>query len=462
MKNPIKIKITVILAILIPLLLNCTKENPSDNFENLDILAKIQTLEGVAVTEITPANGYSRAFQVDITQPVDHTNPNGPKFTQRAYLSHIDEDAPMVFAPNGYRSGPGSNQEITSILQGNLISVTHRYFYDSRPDNLDWQYLTIKQSAEDHHLIVELFKKIYKGKWISSGASKSGLAALFHRRYFPDDVDATIAYVAPFIFGEKDMRYPEYLRNIGGSECFEKLAQVQIYALEHRTAILDLMETYIQSSGKTYSLDRDLLLELHIMDYPFTFWQYYNYSCSSIPDTSATTPAAIFNHYNSIAPLSSFSDETIDYYAPFTYQAVTELGAPAYQTDYLSDFLIKIDPNDPGNPNYELLAPGGPDFSFNSSTITDIYNWLQSNGEQIIYIYGQNDPWSAGAIELDPGLDAVFIMQEGENHTVKIADVSNPSIVFDALERWLGIQINVQPGKKTITNSDLPIYRLNE
>jgi hypothetical protein len=455
-----KTSLALWIVFILMLFQNCKKENPSDIFDNLDILAKIHTLEGVSVTEITPGNGYSRAFQLDISQPVDHNNPDGPKFTQRVYLSHLDEDVPMVFAPNGYRAGPLSQQEIAGILQANILNVTHRYFTDSKPEPTDWQYLTIQQSAADHHHIVELFKKIYKGKWISSGASKSGLAALFHHRYFPDDVDATIAYVAPFIFGVKDMRYPEYLRNIGGSECFDKLTLVQIYALEHRTAIIDLMETYIQSSGKTYSLDRDLLLELHIMDYPFTFWQYYNYSCSSIPDTSATTPTEIFNHYNSIAPLSSFSDESIDYYAPFAYQAVTELGAPAYQTDYLSDLLIKIDPNDPGNPNYELLAPGGPDYTFNSSTISEIYNWLQSYGERIIYIYGSNDPWSAGAIELNPLLDAVFIMQADENHTVRITDLTNQSIVYDALERWLGIQINPGVGKKAEIESGQPSFRL--
>jgi hypothetical protein len=460
MKYLVKSGTALLLAFSILLLSECKKDNSSDNFNSLDILAKIQTLQGVTVTEIEPKNGYPREFQIDITQPVDHNNPDGPKFTQRAYLSHIDESMPMVFAPNGYRSGPSSNQEIAGILQTNCLSVTHRYFYDSRPEPLNWEFLTIEQSAADHHQIVELFKKIYKGKWISSGASKSGLAALFHRRYYPSDVDATISYVAPFSFGIKDERYPEYIRNLGESGCFAKLTEVQQYVLKHRADFKALMENYIQSSGKQFSLDRDLLLELNIMDYPFTFWQYFNMSCSSIPDTASSTAEQIFNHYSSIVPINSFSDESNDFYAPFTYQCVTELGAPAYQTDYLSDLLIKVDPYDEGNPNYELLAPGGPDFTFNSSTIPDIYSWLQTNGDKIIYIYGKNDPWSAGAIELSPGLDAVFIMQNGANHMVKIADLDNPYLVYDALERWLGIQINPVTGKKKNSATQDHIFRM--
>jgi len=440
----------------------CQKDD-SDDFNSLDILNKIETLDGVSVTEIEPKNEYSRAFIIDITQPVDHNNPDGAKFTQRIYLNHVDENMPMVFAPNGYRSSPSSTQEIESVLQTNSIHVTHRYFFDSRPNPLDWQYLTIKQSADDLHNIVTLFKKIYNGKWISSGGSKSGLTCLFHRRYYPDDVDATIAYVAPFTFGIKDARYPEYLSSIGESECFSKLTQIQIYVLKHRTEILELIDDNIQADNNTYSMDRDLLLELNIMDYPFAFWQYFNFSCDAIPDTATSSASEIFSHYTGIVPISSFSDENIEYFEPYAYQAVTELGAPEYQMDYLSPYLKKVDTNSSGNPNYELVAPIGETFNFNSSTIPEIYSWLQNFGDKIIYIYGKNDPWSAGAIELTGAADAIYVMQDGANHRVKIANLDNPNIVYNALENWLGINIDYSlKGLKSIEFDDEKHFRLGQ
>lgn len=434
-------------AFFICVLTTCKKETDEEKFNKLDLLDKIKTLEGVTVTEIEPKNGYSREFQVDILQPVDHNNPDGPKFTQRAYLSHVDETEPMVFAPNGYRSTASSNQELALLCNMNCLHVTHRYFYDSRPDPLNWQYLTIKQAADDHHRIVTLFKKIYKGKWISSGASKSGLTALFHKRYYPDDVDATIAYVAPFTFGIKDERYPVYLRNIGDGDCFSKLMKVQQYVLRHRNEFMALMDSYIQSSGASYSMDRELLLELNIMDYPFTFWQYFSLPCSTIPDTATSNVSQIFSHYTSIVPVSSFSDNNLAFYEPYAYQAVSELGAPAYETGYLEGFLKKVDVNSTGNPNYELVAPAGVTYTFNSSTMPDIYNWLQNNGDRIVYIYGKNDPWSAGAIELTGAADAISIMQNGANHRVRIVNLDDPDLVYDALRNWLNIPINPSAGK---------------
>lgn len=428
------------LLVLILFLTTCQKDN-SDSFDKLDILEKIKTLEGVTATEITPPVGYSRAFQIDVTQPVDHNNPTGATFAQRVYLSFADESKPMILALNGYGARPTSVQEIAGILQANQLHVEHRYFQTSKPSPLDWKYLTVEQSAADHHNIVLLFKKIFKGKWISSGASKSGLTCLFHRRYYPDDVDATIAYVAPFIYGAKDERYPIYLRNIGGGDAFLKMMKVQQYVLKHRAEFLTLINNYIQTNGGTYTMDRELLLELDIMDYPFALWQYYSPTISPIPDTTTSTPTQIFNHYNSIVPISNFSDNTIAYYEPFTYQSITELGAPAYETGYLNGLIKKFDLNTSGNPNYELVAPKGITYTFNSTTIPEIYSWLQNHGDKIIYIYGKDDPWSAGAIELTGAADAVFVMQNGANHRVTIRSLDDPSIVYNALHNWLGIQI---------------------
>jgi hypothetical protein len=443
------------LLVIISLLSACRSE---DDFDSLDLLEKLNRLDGVTASEITPPSGYERAFQLDIIQPVDHQHPEAGSFTQRVYLSHTGEEMPMVFAPNGYRAAASGIQEIAKVLQTNCLHVTHRYFYDSRPDPSDWQYLTVAQAAADHHRVVQLLKRIYKGKWISSGASKSGLAALFHKRYYPADVDATIAYVAPIISGPRDERFPAYLASIGGGDCFSKLQQVQVYVLRHREEMLGYIEGVMNADQYSYSLDHELILELHIMDYPFTFWQYYNYDCALIPDTAVSTALQIFNHYSGIVPVNSFSDENLDYYKPYVYQSVTELGAPAYQTDYLAPYLKKIDTKDEGNPNYQLLAPSGISYTFNYSTITDINNWLQGEGDHIIYIYGKNDPWSAGAIELNEGVDALFFMQEGANHRVKISDLDDPSLVYNKLEEWLDISISVK--KSGTIENDQPGFRL--
>ena len=438
----------LILLIFVSSFLGCKKDENISS-ENLDLLAKIQSLEGVEAIEIASEYDYPRAFQIDITQPVDHNNPEGAKFTQRIYLSHVDESMPMVFAPSGYTTSTKSGQEIAGILATNCLNVTHRYFTDAKPSPLDWQYLTIEQAAADHHRIIDLFKKIYTDKWISSGASKSGQAVLFHRRYYPDDVDATIAYVAPFVFGPKDMNFTNYIETIGESDCYAKLTELQRNILQNRSEAIQLVDQYILTDNQTYSLDHGLILELAVMDYPFAFWQYFDYDYSEIPG-SENTLEEIFNHFTSVVPINGFSDGSISHYEPYVYQTLTETGAPGYKTDYLSDLLQEIDPNDPGNPNFELLGPKGVNYTFNQNTLNDIYNWLQTQGNNIIYIYGANDPWTAGAIELTGTTNAIKILQKGENHRVKIANLDNPAIVLNALDEWLGIDIQTSTKKSSI------------
>ena len=83
----------------------------------------------------------------------------------------------------------------------------------SAPASMDWSKLDIWQAATDHHRLVTALKPLYPARWISTGASKGGMASVYHRRFYPADVTATIAYVAPRVT-------PIYPR-VGGSllEC---------------------------------------------------------------------------------------------------------------------------------------------------------------------------------------------------------------------------------------------------
>jgi len=41
---------------------------------------------------------FSETYEIFISQPIDHNNPDGPKFKEQIFLSHIDKDKPMVAA----------------------------------------------------------------------------------------------------------------------------------------------------------------------------------------------------------------------------------------------------------------------------------------------------------------------------------------------------------------------------
>ena len=60
------------------------KSDDSDD----DIVQLLQALDGIIVTELQSSDPQQRLFQIDMEQPVDHSNPDGQTFTQRLYLHH--------------------------------------------------------------------------------------------------------------------------------------------------------------------------------------------------------------------------------------------------------------------------------------------------------------------------------------------------------------------------------------
>ncbi|MCB0751549.1 MAG: hypothetical protein KDC52_08755, partial [Ignavibacteriae bacterium] len=68
-----------------------------------DLHQKLLSIPNLSVKSLDADSNFTEAFEIFVTQPVDHLNPNnGPKFTQRVYLHHIDFDKPMVMETDGY------------------------------------------------------------------------------------------------------------------------------------------------------------------------------------------------------------------------------------------------------------------------------------------------------------------------------------------------------------------------
>ncbi len=113
-------------------------------------------------------------IELRIRQPLDHDNPATGHFYQRVFLLHKEFNKPVLLETEGYAARPDKISEITKLIDANQIIVEHRYFGESIPDSLDYQYLNIRQAAADHHRITQLFRQIYTGKWVTSGISKGG------------------------------------------------------------------------------------------------------------------------------------------------------------------------------------------------------------------------------------------------------------------------------------------------
>jgi hypothetical protein len=406
-----------------------------------DILIRLQELTGIVVDEIQSSDPEKRVFQIDMEQAVDHNNPGGHRFTQRLYLHHVDESRPMLFSPGGYGTDERNELggELKAMLQANFLSSSHRYWPGSEPDPLDFQYLTVAQAAADHHEIVVKFKEIYKGSWLSGGISKGGMTVVYHKRFYPNDVQAAVAIAAPFKFSTADERYPEFLSTIGTSQDRQKIKDFQRLALERRDSLIPMFEDWFPQNGFILAHDPDESFESKVISFQKEFWEQYTTSqIDQIPGNEATDQEilALLNQFDSFA---GSSESALDLAAPYYYQAFTEEGLEANSTEHLED-LLKTDQVDILALFNSLL---GINPVYDPAVMNDIYNWVINSGNNMIFLYGGNDPWTAGAVELTGATNAIKVINPGDNHSVFIGDLSpaDRNLVISTLEQWLNVII---------------------
>ncbi len=387
---------------------------------------------------MAPATGYRR-FDITFEQPVDHGDPDGARFAQGLTLMHRDAQAPMVLASTGYDNYLGGRlSEPAQIVAGNQIVVEHRFFGQSRPQPVDWAYLDIEQAAADHHRIAQAFASLYPAGWVSTGASKGGMTAIFHRRFYPDDVDATVAYVAPISFGVDDPRYHVFFDQLDvGSDCPERVRAFQREVLNNAEAVTAVLAQRVE--GRTFDriggLER--AVETAVVEFEWTFWQYLGLdACSTIPALPAE-PATLADFLNLSGLVWVTSDAEAAALEPYYYQSFTELGYPSVPVDHLQDLLVFDYATD-----LLRFMPAGEIPTYDPAPMQDVADWFAGESERIVLVYGALDPWTAGALEIGAGADArdVHLMvAPSENHGANIAslDPADGEQVMDELRSWL-------------------------
>lgn len=425
----------------------------STQIETRTFEEKLFSLPGAVVMKIGALSPFESSYQVDVTQLLDHENPEGDTFTQTLWLNHYDTTSPMVMYTGGYTLRSNRVVELSDLVYGNEIIMGHRFFTGSKPDNLDWQYLNIKQAAADNHRIVLLLRDLYKGKWINTGGSKGGMTMIFHRRFYPDDVDVTVPYVAPVLFDLPDERFEYFVNNTAGDEtCRLKLRDYQRRMLNRREEMVPLLESYAITYNSPYSiLNYDEAFEYMIMEYPVASWQYGTNECSSIPVSGASANNMILHLLNTVGFL--YSDSDIEVYKPFYYQAVTEFGYYGFMPETFQDLLEYVP-----NPSWTTFAPQGIPLNYNPEVMQDIDNWIQEDGNNMIYIYGGNDPWTSCAVDIGTNTNALKFTQPGKNHGTRISDLTEKEQVYQALEEWLGITVNRKAPVRKLDNKERRRY----
>lgn len=404
--NPIAKKRSIIILLAIILISPLYAISGIEEFLNELPFKNIKVLEKEAF--------YSHIYEVFFEQEIDHLHPEKGTFAQKLYVSHVDAEKPVVLVTEGYSADYYYTSEPAAILKCNQIIAEHRYFGESVPDSIQWQYLTTWQSATDHHTIINKFKEFYKNDWITTGISKGGQTVMFHSFYYPDDVKVRIPYVAPLNNSTEDLRIYDFLAHVGTKKCRRKIHNFQKYALKNQEELIPEFERFSESKNYTYNLAGGInkAYEYCVLEYSFAFWQWAYSSCSEIPGKKAN-PEDIIRHLNLVAGFDYFADKFVLEYQPFFYQAYTEMGYYGYKLSEFSRYIKHV--TDQG---FEFALPKNINISFDDSILKKLDYYFKHDAENFIFIYGENDTWSATAV--DPGGNTsckVFYKKKGSHRT---------------------------------------------
>jgi hypothetical protein len=404
-----------------------------------DVAGKLACIPGMTAVPRPdlPLTGYTR-YDLTYQQPIDHAYPLLGSFSQHAILMVRGVDRPFVMQTSGYNLSARSRVSEPSALFGaNELRYEHRFFEASIPAApADWSKLDIRQAAGDAHRLAAALHWIFPGKWLNTGASKGGMTSVFQRRFYPCDVDATIAYVAPASVGLSDPQYNVFLADVGGAayaSCRAEVRAFQRRLLEQRAELLPLIGgTFTQIPiAKAY--------EMAVEELAFTLWQYTNpddptRGCAAIPPATATpTEMVTFLNFHA-GPATIAGDSSVTLFRPYYHQSAAQLGYPSPVEVGLADLLLY-----PGSDVPEVYLPPGTTPAFDASAMPDIRSWVTALGARIMFIYGEYDPWSARMFEPTAANDSMRYVDVAGNHGAVIGSLepADRAAAIAKLASWL-------------------------
>lgn len=431
---------SISLSLFLLSLLGCQVLQPPTPPEiTLSTLEKLAGMENVvSIEKRDPVSHFDENYEIWFEQPVDYEDSTKGSFKQRVLLGYENPDQPVIVELQGYGIGSEKAGELASHYNANQLNIEHRYFNNSRPEEIDWNTLTVKNAAKDQARIIDAVRKaLYPDtKFISTGISKGCQTAMLHRRYFPKNVDACVCYVGPLNFEREDPRVFKFLKEVSTQENREKVKAFQDLCFENREALLEMMKTAALEKNMSWEFGVEKAIDYTILEYSFAFWQ-WGTSVESIP-TGNVSPEEIYNHLINVVGYSFFEEKSVESLQPYFWAALTEQGIYGYETTPFKQYLN----TDEDIYTFDWAFPEGISKPFDYGPMQEVKNFLDYVAEDMLFIYGEYDSWSSTAVELEN--DATkrelykYVLPQG-SHTTRIKSFSpeKQKEIYDIIDSWL-------------------------
>lgn len=410
--------------------------------QNSDVEKMLKGIEYVKSFEkLEKADTTRQYYLMKFTQLLDTDNPEAGSFEQRVMLGHRGYDRPVVIVTEGYGadyafSSPRYMEELTKIMDANIIFVEHRYFLESTPDPCNWDYLTIENSMEDYHRIITSFKPFYGKKWASTGISKGGSTSIFLRAYYPEDLDVSVPYVGPLSCAVEDGRHESFLEQVSTKANRDAIRNFQKELFERKERLLPLFDDYCNSKGIVFRVPSSTIYDLLVLEYQFSMWQ-WGTPTNTIPALDSDDKTIVNYFIKMCGPDYFAAENSIE---SFFVQAVKDFGYYGYNIEPFRKYVDEEEIE--GYLKRVLLPEEFADVEFDDSNYRFVTDYYTENDPKMILIYGEVDPWTASGItwlrDRNKKNIKVFI-QPGGSHTARILNMPNEmrDEILDQLNEWM-------------------------
>lgn len=410
--------------------------------QNNDVEKMLKGIKAVSSYEkITKADTTRQYYLFKITQLLDPANPAAGTFEQRVMLGHRGYDRPMVIVTEGYGgdyafNNPKYMEELTQIMDANILFVEYRYFSGSTPEPCNWEYLTVANSMNDYHNIITSFKPFYKAKWASTGISKGGSTSIFLRAYYPEDIDVSVPYVGPLSCAVEDGRHESFLEQVSTKANRDAIRAFQTEMFERKERMMPLFDAYCLDKGLIFRVPTSTIYDLLVLEYQFSMWQ-WGTPVSTIPALDSEDKVLHDYFIKMCGPDYFAAENKIE---SFFVQAVKDFGYYGYNIEPFHKYVNAEDIE--GYLKRVLLTEEFADVKFDDSNYRFVTDYYTENDPKAIMIYGEVDPWTASGVTWlrDRNKENVKIfIQPGGSHRARILNMPEEmrDEILEQLNEWM-------------------------
>ncbi|GGG55264.1 S28 family serine protease [Bizionia arctica] len=430
---------TLFLSLFVLSITGCKTSQSTITAEvKLPVFEKLASIKNVVVIEKRDAvSHFNENYEIWFEQPIDYNDLSKGTFKQRVLLGYENATQPVIVELQGYGIGTEKAGELASHYKANQLNIEHRYFNNSKPESIDWNTLTVENAAKDQARIIDAIRDALfpNAKFISTGISKGCQTTMLHRRYFPENVDACVCYVGPLNYEREDPRVYEFLNNVSTQENRDKVKAFQNLCFENRDALLEMMKASAVEKNMSWEFGVDKAIDYTILEYSFAFWQ-WGVPTESIPTENATTQQ-IYDHLINVVGYGFYEEKGVQGLQPYFWAALTQQGIYGYETAPFKQYL-----NTEEIYTFEWAFPEGISKPYDLAPMLEVQAFLDNSAENMLFIYGEYDAWSATAVELkDDASDREvykFVQPQG-SHTTRIKSFSPESQkeIYAIIDGWL-------------------------